>query len=79
LEKHDSILQQDFAAFELIIVDDGSTDNTEEVVTNIKIHVFAISKKKMAKEEQQGIMECGRLRVLCIVSSILMTGCMLII
>lgn len=35
-EAVDSILSQTFKDFEIIVVDDGSTDNTEEVVTRIK-------------------------------------------
>lgn len=41
----DTVLAQTFNDFEIILVDDGSTDNTEEVVSNIKDHRIKYFKK----------------------------------
>lgn len=41
-----SILAQEFSDFELIIVDDGSSDNTEEIVTSIKNERLRYYKKE---------------------------------
>lgn len=45
----ESVLNQDFADFELIIVDDGSMDNTEEVIAKVKDSRIVYFKKGNAE------------------------------
>lgn len=45
----ESLLQQGDAAYEIIVVDDGSTDNTEDVLANIKSDKVSYHKKANAE------------------------------
>lgn len=52
-----SILQQSYSNFELIIVDDGSTDNSLQIINNIKddrISVFSTANQGVSKARNYG-------------------------
>ncbi|MBU0650625.1 glycosyltransferase [bacterium] len=44
----DSVLNQTFTDFELLLIDDGSTDNTKNLISNTKIKSAIIIKKIQA-------------------------------
>ncbi len=48
-EAIDSVLGQDFKAFEIIVVDDGSTDNTQDVLSSCRDRI------KVIKQENRGV------------------------
>jgi len=48
-EAIDSVLDQDLKAFELIVVDDGSTDNTQEILSSYR------DKIKVIRQENKGV------------------------
>ena len=53
-----SILNQDFKDFEIIIIDDGSTDNSASIVKNIndhRIHLFRQNNRGPAAARNQGV------------------------
>ena len=60
-EAVDSVLAQDFKDFELIVVDDGSTDNTSEVLTTYgdDIRVLFQSNKGVSAARNRGITEAS--------------------
>src|SRR3990172_3845000 len=56
-----SVLNQTFTDFELIIVDDGSNDNTEKIVSSIideRIKYFKIEHARRSKALNYGLTKC---------------------
>ena len=60
-EAIDSVLAQDFEDFELIVVDDGSTDNTREILDTYgqDIIVLQQANKGVSAARNRGIAEAG--------------------
>ena len=60
-EAIDSVLAQDYAEFELIVVDDGSTDNTSEILDSYRnvIKVLFQKNKGVSAARHRGIAEAS--------------------
>jgi len=60
-EAIDSVLAQDYAEFELIVVDDGSTDNTSEILDSYRnvIKVLFQKNKGVSAARNRGIAEAS--------------------
>ena len=60
-EAVDSVLAQDFIDFELIVVDDGSTDNTSEILHSYQadITVFQQNNKGVSAARNRGLSEAS--------------------
>ncbi|MEA3428803.1 MAG: glycosyltransferase family A protein, partial [Thermodesulfobacteriota bacterium] len=62
-EAINSVLTQDFEDFELIVINDGSTDNTPDILNSYKDHIVAFSQnnKGVSASRNRGVaMSSGR-------------------
>ena len=53
IESLESILKQSYKYFEIIIVDDGSIDNTNSIISNYILNLDIIDQKKIKMFKQK--------------------------